>query len=79
MAGYHDLSEFERGAIVGALEMGHSISEVACVGDFPVRPFHDCIMNIGNLVKHQIYDIAAATRTGPTTTEENSSLNMIEV
>lgn len=28
MAGYHDLSEFERGVIVGAREMGHSISEV---------------------------------------------------
>ena len=29
MARYHDLSEFERGVIVGAREMGHSISEVA--------------------------------------------------
>ncbi|GBM91031.1 hypothetical protein AVEN_251289-1, partial [Araneus ventricosus] len=29
MAGYQDLSEFERGVIVGALEMGRSISEVA--------------------------------------------------
>ena len=29
MAGYHDLSDFERGVIVGAREMGHSISEVA--------------------------------------------------
>ena len=29
MAGYRDLSEFERGVIVGAREMGHSISEVA--------------------------------------------------
>ncbi|GBM61787.1 hypothetical protein AVEN_235704-1 [Araneus ventricosus] len=29
MAGYQDLSEFERGVIVGAREMGHSISEVA--------------------------------------------------
>ncbi|GFX10570.1 HTH_Tnp_Tc3_2 domain-containing protein [Trichonephila clavipes] len=29
MAGYKDLSEFERGIIVGAREMGHSISEVA--------------------------------------------------
>ncbi|GBM73036.1 hypothetical protein AVEN_115678-1 [Araneus ventricosus] len=28
MAGYQDLSEFERGVIVGAREMGHSISEV---------------------------------------------------
>ncbi|GBN56128.1 hypothetical protein AVEN_158702-1 [Araneus ventricosus] len=29
MADYQDLSEFERGVIVGAREMGHSISEVA--------------------------------------------------
>ncbi|GBN08465.1 hypothetical protein AVEN_52389-1 [Araneus ventricosus] len=29
MAGYQDLSDFERGVIVGAREMGHSISEVA--------------------------------------------------
>ncbi|GBL81048.1 hypothetical protein AVEN_147189-1 [Araneus ventricosus] len=29
MTGYQDLSEFERGVIVGAREMGHSISEVA--------------------------------------------------
>ncbi|GBO33180.1 hypothetical protein AVEN_24672-1 [Araneus ventricosus] len=28
MAGYQDLSDFERGVIVGAREMGHSISEV---------------------------------------------------
>ncbi|GFY11139.1 HTH_Tnp_Tc3_2 domain-containing protein [Trichonephila clavipes] len=29
MAGYQDLSEYERDVIVGAREMGHSISEVA--------------------------------------------------
>ncbi|GBM02694.1 hypothetical protein AVEN_258978-1 [Araneus ventricosus] len=29
MAGYQDLSNFERGLIVGAREMRHSISEVA--------------------------------------------------
>ncbi|GFX43163.1 HTH_Tnp_Tc3_2 domain-containing protein [Trichonephila clavipes] len=29
MAGYQDLSEFERGVTVGAREMGHAISEVA--------------------------------------------------
>ncbi|GBL84127.1 hypothetical protein AVEN_118545-1 [Araneus ventricosus] len=29
MTGYQDLNEFERGVIVGAREMGHSISEVA--------------------------------------------------
>ncbi|GBM35291.1 hypothetical protein AVEN_38157-1 [Araneus ventricosus] len=29
MAGYQDLSDFERGLIIGAREMGHSISEVA--------------------------------------------------
>ncbi|GBM89980.1 hypothetical protein AVEN_41356-1 [Araneus ventricosus] len=28
MAGYQNLSEIERGVIVGAREMGHSISEV---------------------------------------------------
>ena len=28
MAGYHDLSAFERGLVDGAREMGHSISEV---------------------------------------------------
>ncbi|GBO11381.1 hypothetical protein AVEN_66854-1 [Araneus ventricosus] len=29
MAGYQDLSDFERGVIIGAREMGHSISEVS--------------------------------------------------
>ncbi|GBM18636.1 hypothetical protein AVEN_164758-1 [Araneus ventricosus] len=29
MAGYQDLSNFERGRIIGAREMGHSISEIA--------------------------------------------------
>ncbi|GBM72945.1 hypothetical protein AVEN_82714-1 [Araneus ventricosus] len=29
MAGYQDLTEFERGVIVGTREMAHSISEVA--------------------------------------------------
>ncbi|GBM61728.1 hypothetical protein AVEN_120573-1 [Araneus ventricosus] len=29
MAGYQDLSDFQRGVIVGAREMGHSITEVA--------------------------------------------------
>ncbi|GFT61595.1 HTH_Tnp_Tc3_2 domain-containing protein [Trichonephila clavipes] len=29
MAGYEDLSEYERGVIVSAREMGHSISKVA--------------------------------------------------
>ncbi|GBM10411.1 hypothetical protein AVEN_169690-1 [Araneus ventricosus] len=29
IAGYQDLSNFERGLIVGAREMGHSISETA--------------------------------------------------
>ncbi|GBN83723.1 hypothetical protein AVEN_237265-1 [Araneus ventricosus] len=29
MAGYQDLSDFERGVIIGAREMGHGISEVA--------------------------------------------------
>ena len=34
MAGYHDLSEFERGVIVCAQEMGHCISEVAMCWGF---------------------------------------------
>ncbi|GBM81130.1 hypothetical protein AVEN_142716-1 [Araneus ventricosus] len=34
MAGYHDLSEFERGVIVGAREMVHSIFEVAMKFEF---------------------------------------------
>ncbi|GFX91052.1 uncharacterized protein TNCV_5106821 [Trichonephila clavipes] len=29
VAGYQDLREFERGIIIGAREMGHSISEIA--------------------------------------------------
>jgi hypothetical protein len=29
MAGYHDLSEFEHGFIIGTREMRHSISEIA--------------------------------------------------
>lgn len=29
MVGYHDLSDIYRGIIVGAREMGHSISELA--------------------------------------------------
>ncbi|GBO22628.1 hypothetical protein AVEN_77608-1 [Araneus ventricosus] len=29
MAGFQDISDFERGVIVGAREVGHSISEVA--------------------------------------------------
>ncbi|GBM30474.1 hypothetical protein AVEN_237699-1 [Araneus ventricosus] len=29
MAGYQDLSDFEHGVIIGAREMGHSISELA--------------------------------------------------
>ncbi|GBN98219.1 hypothetical protein AVEN_160672-1 [Araneus ventricosus] len=29
MTGYQDLSDFERGVIIGVREMGHSISEVA--------------------------------------------------
>ncbi|GFX86186.1 HTH_Tnp_Tc3_2 domain-containing protein [Trichonephila clavipes] len=35
MAGYQDLCEFEPGVIVGAIEMGHSISEVAMKFVFP--------------------------------------------
>ncbi|GFY05772.1 hypothetical protein TNCV_4404391 [Trichonephila clavipes] len=34
MAGYQDLSEFERGVIVGAGEMGRSISEVVLKSGF---------------------------------------------
>ncbi|GFX79592.1 HTH_Tnp_Tc3_2 domain-containing protein [Trichonephila clavipes] len=60
MADYEDLRELERGGIVGAQEMGHSIFEVAMKFGFHVRPFHECTVNIGNPVKHQIYDILAA-------------------
>ncbi|GFW11768.1 HTH_Tnp_Tc3_2 domain-containing protein [Trichonephila clavipes] len=60
MAGYQNLSEFESG-IVGAREMGHSISEVAMKFGFSrTRPFYECSLNIGNPVKHQIYDISVA-------------------
>ncbi|GFX97638.1 hypothetical protein TNCV_2841981 [Trichonephila clavipes] len=73
MAGYQDLSEFERGVIVGAREMGHSISEV--VMKFRIsrtRPFHECIVDMGNPVRHQIYDNAAPEKEhARTTTDEN--------
>ncbi|GFX90587.1 hypothetical protein TNCV_3194051 [Trichonephila clavipes] len=52
--------EFERGVIDGAREMERSISEIAMKFGFSRRPFHECTMNIGNPVKHQIYDITAA-------------------
>ncbi|GFV09793.1 hypothetical protein TNCV_2598481 [Trichonephila clavipes] len=52
MAGYQDLSEFERGVIVGAREMGNSISEVAMKFEFScMTPFHECTVNIGNRVR----------------------------
>ncbi|GFW04875.1 uncharacterized protein TNCV_4881101 [Trichonephila clavipes] len=35
MESYQDLSEFERGVIVGVREMGHSISKVAMKFEFP--------------------------------------------
>ncbi|GFU51393.1 HTH_Tnp_Tc3_2 domain-containing protein [Trichonephila clavipes] len=59
MAGYQDLSEFERGVIVGAREMGHGLSEVAMKFGFSRATIYECTVNIGNPVKHQIYDIAA--------------------
>jgi hypothetical protein len=59
--GYNrDLSEFEYGAIVGARDIGDSISEVSMCRVLPVRRFHKCTVNIGNPIKHQISDIAAA-------------------
>ena len=70
MEGYYDLSKYERGVIVGAREMVHSISELA-------RPFHEYTVIIRNPVKHQISDIPATgknpERKGPTTTEDNRS------
>ncbi|GBO06237.1 hypothetical protein AVEN_27666-1 [Araneus ventricosus] len=54
MAGYQDLSEFERGVIVGAREMGHSISEVAMEFGFS----RTTISRVYR--ENQIYDIAAA-------------------
>ncbi|GFX80242.1 uncharacterized protein TNCV_2642581 [Trichonephila clavipes] len=63
MAGYHYLSEFERGVIVCAREMGQSIAEVTMKFRFlRARPYHECTVNIGNLVKHQIYDIVSAMK-----------------
>ncbi|GFW36616.1 HTH_Tnp_Tc3_2 domain-containing protein [Trichonephila clavipes] len=61
MAGYQDLIQFERGVIVSAQEMEHSISKVAMKSGFSrTRQLHECTVNIGNPIKHQIYDIAAA-------------------
>ncbi|GFY13567.1 uncharacterized protein TNCV_4959371 [Trichonephila clavipes] len=62
IAGYQDLSEFERGVIVGAQEMGHIISEVALNFGFSRTNISRVYVNIGNPVKHQIYDIAAARK-----------------
>ena len=39
--------------------MGHSISEVVSIGDFPIRTLHECTVKIRNPVKHQISDITA--------------------
>ncbi|GFV30099.1 HTH_Tnp_Tc3_2 domain-containing protein [Trichonephila clavipes] len=60
MAGYQDLSEFGRGVIIGAREMGHDISGSDKICIFHIRPFHKCTANIGNPIKHQICNIAAA-------------------
>ena len=59
MGCYHDLNEFERGVVVGTREMRHSISEIARRWWCSRRPFHECAVNIGNPVKHQIFKIAA--------------------
>ena len=42
MAGYYDLSEFERAVIVNTREMGHTISEV--VMRFEIFPY-DCFLS----------------------------------
>ena len=60
MTGYDDLSEFERDVTVGAREMGHSMSEVAMHKGFSRTTISRVHVNIGNLVKHRISDIAAA-------------------
>ncbi|GBN73030.1 hypothetical protein AVEN_36796-1 [Araneus ventricosus] len=54
MAGYQDLSNFERDVIVGAREMGHSISEVVMKFGYSRTTIHECTVNIGYPVKHQI-------------------------
>ncbi|GFW28219.1 hypothetical protein TNCV_4499491 [Trichonephila clavipes] len=55
MAGHQDLSEFKRCVTVGVREMEHPPPRWRCNLDF-----HECTTNIGNPIKHQIYDIAAA-------------------
>ncbi|GBO30051.1 hypothetical protein AVEN_40448-1 [Araneus ventricosus] len=57
-AGYQDLSDFEHGVIIGAREMGHSISEVAMKFGFP----HTTISRVYREypVKHQTSAIGAA-------------------
>ncbi|GFW81443.1 uncharacterized protein TNCV_377911 [Trichonephila clavipes] len=74
-AGYYDLSEFERGVIVGAREMRHSISEVSMKFGFSLTTISRVYREYQESGKDQIYDIAVAerdhARTGPTMTEEN--------
>ncbi|GBL75843.1 hypothetical protein AVEN_146459-1 [Araneus ventricosus] len=76
MAGYQDLSEFERGVIVGAREMGHSISEVAMKFGFSrttisrvYREYRES-GKTSNL-RHRCGRKKDHAGTGPTTTDEN--------
>ncbi|GBO42894.1 hypothetical protein AVEN_46728-1 [Araneus ventricosus] len=57
---------------------GVAILEISMV----VRPFHECTVNIGNPVKHQIYDIAAAGKRScknGTNDDCRESLNVTDV
>ncbi|GFW93465.1 uncharacterized protein TNCV_46681 [Trichonephila clavipes] len=82
VAGYRDLSEFERGVIADSREMGHSISEVAMKFGFSCTIISRVYCeNIGNPVKHQIFDIAATgKRTCKNgTNDERESLSVTDV
>ncbi|GBM39304.1 hypothetical protein AVEN_171383-1 [Araneus ventricosus] len=75
MAGYQDLSGFERGVIIGAREMGHSISEVEMKFGFSRTTISQVYREYGYPVKHQISAIGAAgkdlERTRPLTSDAN--------
>ncbi|GFX01632.1 HTH_Tnp_Tc3_1 domain-containing protein [Trichonephila clavipes] len=51
MAGCQDLSEFERGVIVGTREMGHSISEIGPSTNVTVRTVQRNILDMGFVVE----------------------------
>ncbi|GFU71459.1 uncharacterized protein TNCV_2378461 [Trichonephila clavipes] len=75
MAGFQDLSGFERGVIVGAQEMGYSISEVAMKFEFSRTTISRVYLDYresgktSNL-RHRCGRKEHA-KMGPTTTDEN--------